>query len=268
MRPVQDLCKITLGVAVITLGTLTYHSSAYAGSLGPKAIDLREWTQQGILEKGNWVVSDDGTSVVQDIHEGSGTFFVSPDKFINTIIRGKFKVDTKQDDDWMGLMFGLESPTGDNIEATGESSFFLFDWKQADQGSHKEGLSLAKVSGKYGAYANRSRFDVLRSDFGQDKGWQDLTEYEFALLYEEEGIKIDIDGQTIFEIDAEELGRNFDPGHVALYTASQKDVKFSDLSYESTAASTSVPEPSSAIGLLGIGAAGVGSLLKGKKRSQ
>ena len=266
MPAVKDLYRVTLGVAVVTLGTAMYPSSAYAGSLGPQAIDLREWTQQGILSKGNWVVSDDGTSVVQDIHEGSGTFFVSPDKFLNTTIRGKFKVDTTRDDDWMGLMFGLESPTGDNIEATGESSFFLFDWKQADQGVYKEGLSLAKVSGKYGAYANRGSFDVLRSDFGQDKGWQDLTEYEFALLYEEEGIKIDIDGQTIFEIGAEELGSNFEPGHVALYAASQKDVKFSGLSYESTAAS--VPEPSSAIGLLAIGAAGAGSLLKGKKRSQ
>ncbi|MFB2838045.1 PEP-CTERM sorting domain-containing protein [Floridanema evergladense] len=250
----------TLGFAAIAVST-----TAYAA---PTLIDLRTWTKEGPPANGNWVVSPDGTSVFQTIN-GYPTFFVSPDNFINTTINGKFKVEEKADDDFIGFVFGYQSPIAANGDKANEFNFILFDWNQGINGQCPIGFSLAKVNGTITDYTNfckhkeSNNFDLIKTDFGKGKGWKDYTEYDFSLLYQTDRIKIDIDGETIFDVSGK-----FQPGRFGFYNMSQSKVRYSGFTQEETSPSKSVPEPTSALGLLAFGTFGAASLLKHKQQQK
>src|SRR5690554_3436137 len=82
---------------------------ATTASAVPVPIDLNTWTEEGAPSNGNWVVSGDGSSVNQTIN-GDPTFFVSPNNFLNTAFDGSFSVNTTGDDDFIGFVFGYQSP--------------------------------------------------------------------------------------------------------------------------------------------------------------
>lgn len=254
----------TLGLAAITISTTAYAAST--------PIDLRTWTKEGAPANGNWAVSADGSSVLQTIN-GSPTFFVSPDNFINTTINGKFKVN-HLDDDFIGFVFGYQSPITANGDKANDFDFLLFDWKQARQTTRnytaQEGFSLSKVNGNitnydpgFWAHKDSTQFDVLATDYGNDKGWKNKTEYDFTLLYQTDRIKIDIDGKNIFDVSGD-----FQPGRFGFYNFSQPQVTYSGFTQEETPPAKSVPEPSSTLGLLAFGTFGASSLLKRKQQQK
>jgi hypothetical protein len=74
--------------------------SALYGQLTP--VKLGDWKHEGVLANGNWVISEDSTSVRQGNND-EPTFFVSPDTFENVTIRGSFYVDSG-DDDYIGFI--------------------------------------------------------------------------------------------------------------------------------------------------------------------
>ena len=79
---------------------------------GPQPLDLRTWQQEGVLANGQWTVAADGQSVLQGINKDP-TFFVSPENFINTTIRGTFRVEDPGADvpgDFIGFVLGYQSP--------------------------------------------------------------------------------------------------------------------------------------------------------------
>lgn len=259
----------TLGFAAIAIST-----TAYAA---PTPIDLRTWRQEGPPANGNWVVSADGTFVRQTIN-GLPTFFVSPDNFINTTINGKIKSDG-QDNDFIGFVFGYQSPIAANGDKANDFNFLLFDWKQSviRNGGFvertNEGFGLAKVNGTFPTiddvrasfirHEESSKFDLLDTDYGEDKGWKRNKEYDFTLLYQTDRIKIDIDGETIFDVSGE-----FQPGRFGFYNLSQANVRYSGFTQEETPPSKSVPEPSSALGLLAFSTFGINFLLKRKQQQK
>ncbi len=97
-----------------------------------KPIDLRNWKQQGQKSNGRWRVNSKGDSVIQELN-GSPTFFVSPDDYIDTTIRGKIRVNDLSDDDMIGFVFGYQSPIADKKHDEADYDFLLFDWKNHDQ---------------------------------------------------------------------------------------------------------------------------------------
>jgi len=224
----------------------------------PVPIDLSTWSKQSVPGNGNWVVSVGGDSVNQTIN-GNPTFFVSPNNYINTEFKGKFKVYNAGDDDYIGFVFGYTKPIS-GIHADNDYDFLLFDWKQANQDVAKEGFALTRVQGisNYDPFWNHvdnpPSFDVLATDFSTTKGWEDNVEYEFTLLYQTNRIKIDLkggngflkDGLTIFDI----VGGPFPDGRFGFYNYSQAYVTYQGFT------EAVIPIPS-AVWLLGSGLLGL-----------
>lgn len=256
--------KYLLPIPVAVIATINIAAPALAA---PEPIDLRTWIYEGAAGRGNWVVSTDGTFVRQTIN-GHPTFFVSPDSFINQTINGTFKVEDTGDNDFIGFVFGYQSPTAVNSDAPNNFDFLLFDWKKSHyQGSQfdggNEGFALTKVNGIFSSsdeaasfwrHEESSKFDILATDYGIGKGWKQYQEYNFTLLYQNNRVKIDIDGNTIFDVSGE-----FEPGRFGFYNYSQSNVRYSGFSQTET---IPVPEPASTMGLLGLSILVGGAKLK------
>ena len=192
----------------------------------PAPLDLNTWSRQGNPANGNWIVSADGTSVLQTVN-GSPTFFVGPDDLIDTTIRGTFRVETAEDDDFIGFVIGFKRPAGNE----NTFDFILLDWKQAIQDVNgfvaDAGFTLSRVSGDisdpFTDYWNHTHpaVEVLASDLGATKGWFDNTDHDFELIYETNRIRIAIDGDTVFDIPG-----SFEPGKFGFYNLSQEQVRY------------------------------------------
>ena len=114
-------------IFITTLGIISISTTGvFAASVVP--IDLSNWSKKSFTNKGIWKVQDGGNTVSQRSN-GAPTFFVSPNDFLNTIIKGKFKVQTSSDNDFIGFVFGYQNLQ----ENTSDFDFLLFDWKQKPQ---------------------------------------------------------------------------------------------------------------------------------------
>lgn len=229
-----------VSVVILVLGISS--TNTVFGQCGQN-IDLSTWVEEGDTTNGEWTVGGGGSSVAQTIN-GDPTFLVSPDSFINVIITGRIRVNTTNDDDWVGFVFGYQDP---DTLSPNYYDFYLFDWKQADQNFSgffgAEGYSLSRMqgnitnlpqafAGKQGPFCN-----LIASDFGNTKGWNDLTNYDFALTYTNTRTVISINGDTIFDVYG-----CFGPGRFGFYNYSQSDVIYSNFSYR-VAASFEVVTP-------------------------
>lgn len=213
-------------------------------------IDLNSWTQEGVSSAGNWNVAADGESVLQTIN-GSLTFFVSPNNFINTTIGGSFGVETTSDDDFIGFVFGYGAPLGSNGDPDLLADYILLDWKQTAQSGAPEGFRLAKVAGTHNGGANTgnqlwphtSDANIEITELGTplvNDGWEDNVVYEFELVYTATNIQIYMQGgdntfadrQLIFDIDIADLpsgtfdGDVFPNGRFGFYNFSQASVRY------------------------------------------
>lgn len=190
-------------------------------------VDFYTWVQAGQPANGNWVVLNGGAQVRQTIN-GAPTFFVTPVDYINVRMRGKMRT-TDTDDDWMGVVFGFKEPIG----ASDYYDMWLFDWKQAQQGAALEGMTLNRALGTITAYGptfsshtNTPEFTVVATDYGNN-GWIRNVDHEIEVTYTVNRAIILVDGDTIFDVyDC------FEPGRFGFYNYSQRDVYYSDFTYE------------------------------------
>ena len=199
-------------------------------------LDLRKWKRQGPPKNGAWEASADGKSVVQK-ENGDPTFFVGPESYADATIKGKLKVEDLSDDDYIGFVFGYQSPLGEKGDKENQFEFLLFDWKKADQANAKEGFALVRVKGNFderapdGEYAgfwdrkSSPRFEVLATDLGAGKGWKANTEHAFELHYEKDRVRIAVDGKAVFDVKGD-----FPPGRFGFFNYSQADVRYSGFS--------------------------------------
>jgi hypothetical protein len=223
-----------------------------AGWAAAAPIDLNTWSEEGPPANGNWTVSADGSSVFQSIN-GNPTFFVSPDNYINTTFDGKFKVETTSDDDFIGFVFGYQTPIAANGDAVNDWEFLLFSWKQTTQtsgGTALEGFALAQVDGTspipWAHQTSTTGYNVLASDTGSTRGWADNTEYNFTLTYAEDRIRIDIQGgsgdfatkQNIFDVAG-----TFPDGRFGFYNYSQQSVRYQGFTQQALADPVISPNP-------------------------
>jgi hypothetical protein len=232
---------------------------ATSGAVLTAPIDLNSFQQVGGGNE-NWVVSADGTSVLQTVNASQPSAFVSQDEFFNTQFTGSFGVETSLDDDYIGFVFGFD--------ADDSTPFYLFDWRQGAQNGNEPGFYLSEVTGGLVRYMGEGTtginynphhedapgYQVLATDLGT--GWADNTVYDFTLEYTESLIKIDIaggafgSGQTIFELS----GLSNTSGRFGFYNSSQADVRYQGFTEE---IAPSVPEPGT-LGLMMAGLVGLG----------
>ncbi|GEM_PF-365862 len=228
MYSIDRLCIL----CVFLLALLSTQVHAQCGT----NIDLGTWVQEGVDANGSWTVTNGGNTVDQSIN-GDPTFYVSPDSFANVVITGTITVNSAGasfvDNDWVGFVFGYESP---DTTDSAYYDFYLFDWKKDDQtfGGFlgKEGFSLSKVEGAVTNFpeafsGNTGPFvTALDSNYGNTLGWNFDQTYAFALTYTNTRTVISIEGDTIFDIYG-----CFEPGRFGFYNYSQEQVSYSDFSY-------------------------------------
>ncbi|MGB5771398.1 MAG: Ig-like domain-containing protein, partial [Crocosphaera sp.] len=214
---IQDSLSFTLTNGEINASEQTFNIA--------HPVDLSNWQQQGVLSNGNWAVSGDINQFVTQYINGNPTFFVSPFNFINGTVTGTIRVNTSSDDDYIGFVFGYQSPIIEYGDPTNDYQFLLFDWKQGNQGSGLEGFALSRlespVSPDLWGRIPSEGFEILATDYSTTKGWVDYRQYEFSLTYTTDRILIKIDNQTIFDVDG-----TFDPGRFGFYNLSQANVSY------------------------------------------
>lgn len=190
-------------------------------------VDFYTWVQAGQPANGNWVVENAGARIHQTIN-GAPTFFVTPEDYINVRMKGKMRT-TDGDDDFMGVVFGFQDPIG----ASDNHNLWLFDWKEETSGNGTEGFGLCRANGIITNYANTfwqhnntPEFTVVATNYGNN-GWTRNVEHEIEVTYTVNRAIILVDNDTIFDIyDC------FEPGRFGFYNYSQKDVYYSDFTYE------------------------------------
>lgn len=236
----------------LSVGLLAAGGNAYAA-----AFDLNTWSEMGPPGDGNWVVGGGGTFVDQTIN-GDPTFFVSPTSLIDTTFSGTMEVRTSGDDDYMGIVFGYQSPAG-NTNADTFQDFIAFSWKQGAQSGDPAGMFLTRVNGdnvmQFGNYedeANRAGHTTVQENLGFG-GWLDFVEYDFTLEYRTDRIKIDIQSsgdtdftsaQTVFDISLTDFNAQlsaasqptlteFPSGNFGFFNHSQPNVRYSGIAQDS-----------------------------------
>ena len=241
--------------------------SSWAAQAIEVPIDLTAWQKRGPAANGTWTVAAGGGSVFQSIN-GDPTFFVSPTSQIDTTLRGKIRVETTGDDDFIGFVFGFSGPasTGNDM------NYVLFDWKQADQVFDsvlaREGFTLNRVQGTitnyipgFWGHVDSAGFDNLAGSFGPTLGWVDNVEYSFSILYQTGRVKVDIaggtfgTGQTVLDVAG-----SFPAGAFGFYNYSQASVRYAGLTLEDTPSPpvAAIPEPETyALMLMGLAAVGL-----------
>jgi hypothetical protein len=198
-----------------------------------------DWTQESSSAAGDWVISEDGRSVIQRVNttitDGLPTFFISPEEYLNVTIRGSIEVreDTTDDDDWIGFVFGYRAPLAANGDTIGDLDFLLFDWKRRAQELAREGFSLLRVQGNLDRQARADCFyahidegdcDILATRYSpQGEGWEQSTTYQFELRYSQDRIRIFIDNEEIFDVSGD-----FPRGRFGFYNMSQPGVFYSN----------------------------------------
>lgn len=159
---------------------------------------------------------------------------------------GSFQVTSTLDDDYLGFVFGYQSPDTVWGPATAinnaDMDFYLFDWKQNQQTYlgyfAQEGFTINDVDGIYQynvasvfpgfwSHINSAAFNVLATDYGVTRGWLDLTVYDFELLYTPTRALVKIDNDTIFDLNG-----CFEPGLFGFYNYSQDNANYWNFNYE------------------------------------
>ena len=263
----------TLTIALASLAVLLVVGLANAAA----PVNLNTWSQQGATGAGNWLVAADGSYVDQTINNAP-TMFVSPNNFLGTTVSGSIEVRTTGDDDFIGFVFGYNSPlAGDPVN---DMDLILLDWKQGTQSGAPAGFYLNKVLGTHNGAAGISNelwphTDSASLDLTQlgsplvNAGWQDNQVYAFDLVYQQTKIEIYIQGgtgafatkQKVYDVDiADHLGLFpgdvFPDGRFGFYNHSQASVRYSSFTQTDDPILQTTPADG---GTLDLGSARVGT---------
>jgi hypothetical protein len=230
--------------------------TTFSGIASAALVDLVNWTQQG--GGTHWAVAADRNSVFQR-DNGDAAVFFSGTKDQGKALSGKIKVETLEDDDFIGFVLGYKS--GDFVNGN-EQEFILIDWKQANQEGpgnsciSKVGLAFSRVTAPLGPNTwchNSGVTELARGINLGNTGWADNTEYQFDLIFTETNIQVKVNGVIELNIDGK-----FADGSFGFYNHSQESVRYSSLVEDAIAPpGNTVPEPETlalslaALGLMG-----------------
>ena len=189
------------------------------------------------------VLSEHQVWEAEEIFPVIPTFFVSNGEFIN--VRFSFDVVSRNgmDNDFIGFVMGYNSPLSGG---SANYEMVLLDWKaeteSAFNNSAQEGFNLSAFHGNipesqvhkyfwgHNGLLPNTVITPIAHIYGDSQGWSTGKTYHFEVLYSTGSIKIDLDGSRLFDIR-----RCNQPGRIGFYTYSQRDVVFSNFTWESAA---------------------------------
>ena len=213
-------------------------------SLCGQDVNYNTWSQKGHPDFGNWVVSSDGKRVTQTVNS-SPTFFIGNRDHINVRFSGQMRVGSS-DDDWIGMVFGFESPDSPITSYPFTIKTLVMSWKQARQiwsgQVWPEGFSLFKVDKVINnrtdlenlfrlQQAAPGEIEVLATNYEPDGstglGWKDNTDHQIMVDYTSSNITVFIDGTEVINVNG-----CFAPGKIGFFNDSQEDVTYSNFTYQ------------------------------------
>lgn len=234
----------------------------------PVPVDLSGWTSEG---QGAWNVQTGNDSVKQSTNGQPTVFFESGSNSLNTALSGSIKVETANDDDFIGFVLGYQA----GELSSSSTDFWLIDWKQLDQnyngGFAAKGLALSHVtdSTNVDAYTDFWRHEggvneVARATNLGSSGWADNTSYLFDLVFTSNLIEVYVDNILELSVTAAQAGvSQFNDGAFGFYNYSQSRVLYAGITESQV--TTTVPEPS-VIALMGFGIFGIGLIRRKIKK--
>ena len=187
-----------------------------------RSIDLGTWTAEHRGEPANWLLYDSGRRVQQHYNADPSVFF-GPEPGTGVRFRGTARVATGSDDDFIGFVLGFQPGDWTNPAA----DFLLIDWRQADNESSQEGLSISRVTGSspdlYGHRPSDSFQELARGNRFGTTGWADNTPYSFVFESDPSRVKVWVDG--VLELDVQGTF-DFGGGRFGFYVFSQPQAQF------------------------------------------
>ena len=185
-------------------------------------LDLGTWTAEHRGEPANWLLYDSGRRVQQHYNADPSVFY-GPETGTGVKFRGTARVATGSDDDFIGFVLGFQPGDWTNPAA----DFLLIDWRQADNESSQEGLSISRVTGSspdlYGHRPSDSFQELARGNRFGTTGWADNTPYSFVFESDPSRVKVWVDG--VLELDVQGTF-DFGGGRFGFYVFSQPQAQF------------------------------------------
>ena len=227
----KKLKKVLCFAAVFLLVWIATNKNSYATET--KQMDLSNWSSvilamdRGVHVSPNWVLNSTKTSVTQTTNSRPTAFLSDIDCF-NAKIEGYFSVDTSNDDDFIGFVFGYKD--------TGH--YYLFDWKQAhgsdahSNNSGKQGMSVKLVNTdstieEEELWSSLGSGDKVKVLYHNDIAYADKTIYSFSLTYIDEGeFNIVVKQGTKIIDDITIIDNTYTSGKFGFYNFSQDMVTY------------------------------------------
>lgn len=187
----------------------------------------------------NWEWNDQSKELCETLNAKASALFCGWE-LDNATIDGNFVVNTANDDDWVGFMWGIQDT----------SHFYVFTWKQLGQLGTTCGnvqvpagmqvkvidvqdpmmAPLACVDIHEPADTANSKLLVAVEDFTTD-GWADNTEYRFQLTHKSDGemtIVVRRADNDMLVAEKTFMDTTYAKGQFGMYTKSQIGACFSD----------------------------------------
>lgn len=237
-------------------------------------VNLNDWSAESYnsvsgFPNGNWAVSGDGSSVLQQ-NNGQPTLFYSDFNAFGTEVTGRIQVQNGSgDDDFIGFVLGYQP--GYNTSTSAD--YLLVDWKGGNQsfnfgapssspgGNAPAGLAVSRVTGwpdadefwqhdnLAGTPGGSGLQELARGNNLGNTGWSSGTEYEFSFDFGPNNLDVYVD--SILELS---IAGSFANGRIGFYNFSQAQVNYSAFeleegSFPDPEQPVSVPEPAG-LGLL------------------
>lgn len=205
--------------AITTLCTTSFAAVA-------KQINLSEWksvelTSDNSTAYANWKFNDTKTSVTQTINARASAL-ISDIECNNNKIDGTFSVDTRDDDDFIGFVFGYKDV----------NHYYLFDWKE-NQGMSVKLINTDDSIKESELWSTSGSGDKVKILYQNTISYVDETVYNFALTFTDKGTFNIIIKQGDKVLDNITINDNtYTSGKFGFYNCSQAMVTYSGFTME------------------------------------